>query len=112
LFKVEKPTPRSSATWRRESPLVSAIRTASLRNSSVLPVPMVHPLCCTICDQRSGTKPGQVQYAYELSLEGLRVWPLRRFPYLIFYIEQPNALDVWRVLHGQRDIPSWMQSSE
>jgi len=61
LFKVEKPTPRSSATWRRESPLVSAIRTASLRNSSVLPVLMVHPLCCTICDQRSGTKPGQVQ---------------------------------------------------
>jgi hypothetical protein len=32
-----------------------------LRNSSVLPVPMVHLLCCTICDQRSGTKPGQVQ---------------------------------------------------
>ncbi len=57
LFKVEKPTPRSSATWCRESPLVSAIRTAYLRNSFVLPVPMVHLLCCTICDQRSGTKP-------------------------------------------------------
>ena len=57
LFKVEKPTFRSSATWPRESPLVSAIRTASLRNSSVLPVPMVHLLCCTVGDQRSGTKP-------------------------------------------------------
>jgi len=30
FFKVEKPTPRSSATWRRESPLVSVMRTASL----------------------------------------------------------------------------------
>ena len=55
---------------------------------------------------------GSPRYAYELGLEGLRAWPLRRFPYLIFYIEQPHALEVWRVLHGQRDIPSWMQSSE
>ena len=64
--------------------------------------------------RRIGRNPaiGSPRYAYELSLEGLRVLPLRRFPYLIFYIEQPEALDVWRVLHGQRDIPSWMQSSE
>jgi hypothetical protein len=40
------------------------------------------------------------------------MWPIRRFPYLIFYIEQPDALDVWRVLHGQRDIPAWIQSWE
>jgi toxin ParE1/3/4 len=55
---------------------------------------------------------GSPRYAYELGLEGVRAWPLRRFPYLIFYIEKPDALDVWRVLHGQRDIPSWMQSLE
>jgi hypothetical protein len=30
--------------------LVRAIRTASLRNSSALPVPMVYLLCCTIYD--------------------------------------------------------------
>ena len=52
---------RSSAICLRESPLVSAIRTASLRNSSVLAVPMVHLLCCTLRYQRSGTKPGQDQ---------------------------------------------------
>ena len=57
LFSVDIPTPRSSAICLRESPLVSAIRTASLRNSSVLFVPMVDPLCCTLRDQRSGTKP-------------------------------------------------------
>jgi toxin ParE1/3/4 len=64
--------------------------------------------------RRIGRNPaiGSPRYAYELGLEGLRAWPLRRFPYMIFYIEQLNALDVWRVLHGQRDIPSWMQSSE
>ena len=62
LFEVDKPPPRSSARWRRESPRVSAMRAASLRNSSVPPVPLVHLLCCTICDQRRGTKPRQAQY--------------------------------------------------
>ena len=64
--------------------------------------------------RRIGRNPAiaSPRHAYELGLEGLRAWPLRRFPYLIFYIEKPDALDVWRVLHGQRDIPSWMQSLE
>jgi hypothetical protein len=38
-----------------------------LRNSSVLPVPMVHPLCCTICDQRSGINTRQDQNEARLS---------------------------------------------
>ena len=64
--------------------------------------------------RRIGRNPaiGSPRYAFELGLEGVRAWPLRRFPYLIFYIEQHNSLDVLRVLHGQRDIPAWLQSSE
>ncbi len=55
---------------------------------------------------------GSLRYAYELGLEGLRVWPLRRFPILVFYREQPDQIDVWRILHAQRDVPSWMQDPE
>ena len=33
---------------------------------------------------------------------------MTRFPYLIFYFERDDCVDVWRVLHGQRDIPAWM----
>jgi hypothetical protein len=44
------------------SPLVSAIRTASLRNSSVRSIPIVHLLCCNKCYQRSGIKPRQVHF--------------------------------------------------
>jgi hypothetical protein len=58
---VDIPTPRSSATCLRLSPLVSAIRTASLRNSSVRVSIIVHLLCCSKCYQRSGIKPRQVQ---------------------------------------------------
>lgn len=52
---------------------------------------------------------GSPRYAHELNLPGLRSWPLTRYPYLVFYVERTDHIDVWRVLHGQRDIPAWMQ---
>ena len=55
---------------------------------------------------------GSPRYAHELNLPGLRSWPLTRYPYLVFYIERSDHLDVWRVLQGQRDIPAWMQDPE
>jgi hypothetical protein len=64
LFSVDMPTPRSSATCLRVSPLVSAIRTASWRNSSVRFNPIVYLLCCNKCYQRRGIKPRQVQNVY------------------------------------------------
>jgi len=55
---------------------------------------------------------GSPRYAQELNLPGLRSWPLTRYPYLVFYVEGPDHIDVWRVLHRQRDIPVWMQEPE
>lgn len=52
---------------------------------------------------------GVSRYAYELDIPGLRSWPLPRFPYVIFYIEQHDHIDVWRVLHTRRDLPTLMQ---
>lgn len=55
---------------------------------------------------------GSPRYAHELNLPGLRTWPMTRYPYLVFYVERPDHIDVWRVLHGQRDIPAWMQEPD
>ncbi|WP_439640016.1 type II toxin-antitoxin system RelE/ParE family toxin [Nevskia sp.] len=55
---------------------------------------------------------GSPRYAHELSLPGLRARPLTRYPHLVFYIEQPDHIDVWRVLHGQRNIPAWMREPD
>ncbi len=52
------------------------------------------------------------RYAHELNLPGLRSRTLRRYPYLVFYIEHENHIDVWRVLHAQRDIPASLQERE
>ena len=52
---------------------------------------------------------GSSRYAHELDLPGLRSWPLKRYPHLVFYVEGERHIDVWRVLHGERDIPGWMR---
>lgn len=51
---------------------------------------------------------GSPRYAHALDLPGLRCWPLTRYPYLVFYPQQQGHIDVWRVLHGARDIPAWL----
>ena len=51
---------------------------------------------------------GSTRYAHELDLPGLRSWPLKRYPYLVFYVETENLVEVWRVLHAERDIPAWI----
>lgn len=55
---------------------------------------------------------GSPRYAHELNLPGLRFWHCRRFPYLVFYVESAHQIDIWRVLHGSRDIPSWLQGND
>lgn len=52
---------------------------------------------------------GSLRYAHELDLPGLRCWPVTDYPYLVFYVNQSDRIDVWRVLHAQRDIPVWMR---
>lgn len=54
---------------------------------------------------------GSPRYAHQLGLADLRFWPLGRYPYLVFYVERDEYIDVWRVLHEQRDIPAWMNEA-
>ena len=58
-----------------------------------------------------GAQPatGSPRYAHELDIPGLRFRTVKRFPYLVFDVERAAEIDVWRVLHGARDIPAWMQ---
>jgi toxin ParE1/3/4 len=52
---------------------------------------------------------GSPRSQHELGLPELRTRPLSRYPYLLFYVERQDHIDVWRVLHSQRDIPAWLQ---
>lgn len=52
---------------------------------------------------------GSARYAHELDLPELRFWRVRGYPYLLFYVEREDRIDLWRVLHGERDLPVWMR---
>ena len=58
-----------------------------------------------------GQRPasGSPRHAHELDIPGLRFQSVGRFPYLVFYAEREADIDVWRVLHGAREIPAWMR---
>lgn len=47
---------------------------------------------------------GSPRWAHELDLPGLRSIRVRGHDWLIFYVERGDHLDVWRVLHGARDM--------
>jgi toxin ParE1/3/4 len=51
---------------------------------------------------------GSLRYAQKLDLPGVRVFPLQRYPYLVFYVEREDRIDIWRVLQAQTDIPAWL----
>jgi toxin ParE1/3/4 len=55
---------------------------------------------------------GSPRYAVELDWPGLRTHPVHGFPYVFFYLEQTDHLDVLRVLHAHRDIPASLQEAE
>ncbi|MDR1189808.1 MAG: type II toxin-antitoxin system RelE/ParE family toxin [Bifidobacteriaceae bacterium] len=49
---------------------------------------------------------GSPRHGESLGIEGLRSRSLRHHPYLVFYIERADRIDIWRVLHSRRDIPA------
>ena len=51
---------------------------------------------------------GSTRYAHELDISGLRTVTVGKFPQLVFYVEKDDEIDIWRVLHGARDIPAWL----
>lgn len=55
---------------------------------------------------------GSPRPGHALSVEDLRQWPLNHFPYLIFYFDREHSVEIWRVLHGNMDIPDWLRSDE
>jgi toxin ParE1/3/4 len=55
---------------------------------------------------------GSQRYGHELGLSALRSWPVARYPHLVFYVQAEDRVEVWRVLHGQRDLPAWLRPPE
>ena len=55
---------------------------------------------------------GSPRYAVELAIPGLRYWRVPGFPHLVFYVDRGDYVDVWRILHEERDLHSWVSADE
>lgn len=55
---------------------------------------------------------GSSLWAERLGISGLRSRPVGRYPYLIFYLELDEYVEVWRVLHAKRDIPTTLSAGD
>lgn len=51
-------------------------------------------------------RAGSSIWGERLRVSGLRSRAVARFPYLAFYMEHEEHIEVWRVLHAKRDIPA------
>ncbi len=58
-----------------------------------------------VCDEPLS---GSLRFAFKLETPDLRSWSLRRFPYLLLYVPDDERIDIWRVLHARRDIPTFL----
>lgn len=47
-----------------------------------------------------------------LGRPGLRTLAVSGFPYLICYFERPDYTDVWRILHGSRDLGAVLDQAD
>lgn len=48
---------------------------------------------------------GSPRFAIETGIPELRGLPLQRFPYVVLYTDDPDAVHIHRILHMSRDIP-------
>jgi toxin ParE1/3/4 len=53
---------------------------------------------------------GSSIWGERVKVTGLRSRPVARFPYLVFYMEHEEHIEIWRVLHVRRDLPAELQS--
>ena len=56
-------------------------------------------------------RAGSPRVGHEFNVPGLRAKPVGRFPYLVFYIEHGDQVDIVRVLHAQRNIPDYLRET-
>jgi toxin ParE1/3/4 len=64
--------------------------------------------------QSIGDRPaiGSPRYGDLLGIENLRSRKVKHFPFLVFYVERVDHVDIWRILHDQRDIAASLQSAK
>jgi toxin ParE1/3/4 len=52
------------------------------------------------------------RFAHQVDWPGLRSLPLKGFPHIVFFVEQPRQLAIIRVLHQSRELETLLEEGE
>jgi len=55
---------------------------------------------------------GSPRLGDQLQTSGLRSLRTHGFPYLVIYLEEAGEVEIWRLLHAQRDLESELDSTD
>lgn len=91
---------RRSALRDTEQAVIYYAREAGLDTAARF----VESLEATYCAIGEGPGLGSPRHGQELHVSGLRTRPIRRFPYLIFYLEHESYVEIWRILDVRSDV--------
>ena len=58
---------------------------------------------------RNNPAAGSPRFREATGIADLRVWPIRGFPYLVFYRDTADGPLILRILHASRDIPTTLR---
>ncbi len=105
-MKVRRVVPRQIA----ERDIEDAVDYYFGEGGFALSLQFIDSLQSAIEQVAANPESGSPRYAAELDLPNLRHWPLKKFPYLIFYMVNADVIDVWRVLHSKRHLPETLQN--
>lgn len=91
---------------RAREDMANAVRHYRVEAGEAVALGLVEAIHAALTDIAIHPAAGSPRYGVMLGLEGLRSRQPSRYPYLVFYVERPDRIEVWRVLHTRRDIAS------
>ena len=91
---------------RAREDMANAVRHYRLEAGEEVALGLVDAINATLVAIATRPAAGSPRYGVMLSIDGLRSRQLGRYPYLVFYVERADWIEIWRVLHARRDIAS------
>lgn len=89
---------------RARQDMASAVRHYRVEAGVVLAERLANSIEAALHALAAHPLAGSLSHGAALAIVGLRSWRVERFPYLIFYMDRADWVEIWRVLHVRRDV--------
>lgn len=97
--------------WARED-MAAAVRYYRREAGERVAMSLVSAIELALAGLARRPGAGSPRYGQLTGIADLKSWPLGRFPYLVFYVERADKIEIWRMLHARRDIAPMLEEPQ